>query len=76
MLKSGGAGSGGKPDKSGGKSEDLKSTYSFGVGTNGNVPLFVPRSPESAVPFFKENTHKEDYRTPQVFDSPDVCRIY
>ena len=76
MLKSGGAGSGGKPDKSGGKKQVFSSTCGFGVGTNGIVPLFVPYSPESAVPFFKEITHKEDYRTPQVFDSPDVCRIY
>ena len=44
MLKSGGAGSGGKPDKSGGKLLVFLRTFLFLVGTNGNVPLFVPQS--------------------------------
>jgi len=42
------------------------------VGTNGNVPPFVPNSNTSPCPSLKEFTH-EDYRTPPVFDSPEHC---
>ena len=50
VRQSGGAGSGGKPDKSGGKLRVFARNYRCAVGTNGKVPLFVPRS-RLIVPF-------------------------
>jgi hypothetical protein len=43
VRQSGGAGSGGKPDKSGGKLRVFARNYRCVVGTNGYVPLFVPK---------------------------------
>jgi hypothetical protein len=42
VRQSGGAGSGGKPDKSGGNSQGVTSTSQFTTGTNGFVLPFVP----------------------------------
>ena len=39
---------------------------SFGVGTNGNVPPFVPCSHDRPCLPYKDFTHNEDYRTPRV----------
>lgn len=50
--------------------------YGYHVGTNGFIPLFVPRNGRLAGPFFQEkHTENKDYRTALLFDSPESACV-